>query len=659
MEILEGTQKKLSEAQERINYRFKQVNDMLAYDDKNRKRNYENQKIYWGIDYGQWPEAVVQEHIRWKRQIATLNVARQKVNGLAGALLTNRYNIDYIPIEGKDNGFSNILKDLMAADRELLDWKLSEKQCVIDSLIYEGIEEMFVSNEYNKLGNVGFRALQSGLVVMDPQWKTYRVHDLRRYAKIGYLSARQILNMYSKKTPQIMEALKTDERAGDIFGTNIGLANYQNLSERDGSQFKVIEYYELRDEEEEYEIDLATNTKLPKTDDVQLKMEWLNRMVPDRDPGQLASDVIVKSEKKRVLYVEAFCPELQMDDFLANGKHEIQIGRAHIFPLSAGRMNGEKSGIIDLIKDPQRIINYRNSLITYAMQTGVSGGMQVDDGIFNGDFGKAKEFDDRKSDPSYVCHVAPGMSNKYPNGIKPIPKGDMPYNEAQAQLNGMLDMIDRISFQPAAADARTQSSGESGVLFAQKVKMAEIGQFILMEGVKQHVNDKGEAYFFQAKNQYSLGDAKREFTVFSEKKNVTINEKINVAGGGEMTVNRMADVPRHKVIVTESPQGETRRLTAMMAAADLLGKLPPENVITRQILTNKLVMNADMFDDEDKAKLKEAGEMELELAKAQVTAQIQQISQAQQMQEQAMAQQAPQGGQGMPAMPQAPQGGMQ
>jgi hypothetical protein len=374
---------------------------------------------------------------------------------------------------------------------------------------------------------------------------------------------------------------------------------------------------------EKYEFDALTKKELPKTDDVALKFQWLMSSAPDRVTADLPFEVSTRERKKRVLYLTAYCNQIGSGALLENAEDEIQIGRIKQFPVSAARLNGEKSGIIDLVKDPQRLINYRVSLETYIIQTQASGGMAIDTGVFMGDAKLEEEYTRKRADPSYVLKLPAGATNKFPKWNEPLAKMQGATNDAVAQMIQLMNVLDRISFHPAAADARTEGQGESGILFAQKAKMAEIANYCLNETIKQHENDKAEAWFIQSKKTHGNNDVKGEFYNAATKQKITINEHVELFDGTEAIKNRIADVPRHRVVISESPQGETRKLTTMMVANDLLSKLSPtENPISRAILSSGLVQNVDVFNEEQRQELKVAGDKEKALAESMVDAKI-------------------------------------
>ena len=595
----------------------------VLYDKKNRDRGFENLNLYWGIDNSQYPAEVVADYIKWRRQIVTLNFIRRIIEGLAGSMLTNKYELDFLPIGGKKTQWSNIMKDVLSVDKELLDYKQAERLCGRDGLIYEGVEEIFEDFTYSDGPHIGFRRLPQGHVIFDPFWTSDRVHDCKRAWKIAMMTPTEIISTYTgaaQNNPAILQlAMRNKQRGIMEYGTQEGVILNKNMDTSQGSRLQVVEYLEVKDVMEEYEWDKGSGLELPKTDDVQVKMEWLKR-VRDRDPMTLVNDVEMRQRPGKKLMVTAYTPDVQGGAILSEGPHDIQINRLNLFPFSAFRMNGEKSGIVDLVKDPQRMINYRESLITYAIQTRVSGGQGYDSGVFQGDEKLEKEYISRKNDPSYNLRLPPGSSKKFPNWQQSLNPGEFP-DEAINQISRMMDMMDRISFHPAAADARTESSSESGVLFAQKAKMAEIANYCINEQFKQHVNDKGEGYLYQAPITYGRANKKREFYMKAGDKSIVLNEHITLFDGSEVVKNQISEIPRHQVIVTESPQGETRKLTTMMVSSDLVSKLDPNaNPITKQIFIGALVNSVDVFDAEQTKQLEEADQFEMELAKSKVKA---------------------------------------
>ena len=643
-----------------------ELDQAVSYFERDRQRADTNIGGYWGIDDSQWPDDVVTKHVREKRQLASYNVCRGKVDGLAGSLLTNRYEPNFVPIEGDINQDVNYIKDAFQADRELLNYKLARRECIIDGLIYEGTEEMYIDNRFHPLGNIGFRRLISGHVIYDPHWRTNSMWDCKKAWKVAYMTPAQMMETYKKSHDDIKAAHIMSKKTGDEYGNNSGVIFEPNLNPEHGNQYKVVEFYEVKDVCCDVEVDLLTGQDLPDSDDVELKVKWLKEQAPERDMSRLTDDVTIDPRQKKVLMVFAYS-DLHRGVVLANDPHEIQIGRLHLFPFSAAKLNGQRSGIMDLILDPQKAINYRESLVTYNIQTSAQGGQVLDPALFNNDIRKINEYKAKKADPSYVGESYPGASNKFPNAIKSI-ESRAPNQAVFNQLERMYDIMDRISKQPAASDARTQSSSESGVLFAQKAKMAEIGQYCLSETVRQHENDKAEAYFIQYPITYGNHDVERDFTILSKKQRIKINQHEQLADGTERIKNRAKDIPRHKIVVSESPQGETRRLTTRALSTDLMATLPPENVGTRQKLTTKIVESLDFFDDEDQAELEQIGKLEMDQAIQQLETNIATLKmnkaqaefQTQQMQSQmgggGMPQQgapmglpAPEGGGGAPA----------
>ena len=298
---------------------------------------------------------------------------------------------------------------------------------------------------------------------------------------------------------------------------------------------------------------------------------------------------------------------------LEKKRTEVQIGRLPFFPWSASRINGVPRGIVDLIKDVQRTINYRENLVTYILQTEAHGATLLDPQLFGVDREKMNDYIQNKNNPSKTFETAAGALAR---GLAPVPvqKAQFP-SDVVNQLTRMWDIADRISKAPAVSDARTEGSGESGYLFAQKTRLAEQQQYILFFGLKRHINEKAEAYLVQAKQQYSIGTIPREFTFNNGKESVMLNEEFSMENGQTGIKNDISQLPRHKVLVTESPSGLTNRLTARALSQELLKVLPPENIGTRQVFTNIIVKSVDNLDEKDKDRVDEFGKLEEEQAR--------------------------------------------
>lgn len=580
-------------------------------DAKNRERNRENWNIYSGLNYGQYTAQDVAQAVQEGRHLDTFNLARQKVDSLVGALLRNPYEPDWIPTQGTLSEGTKAVKGAWNCDKNLFGFESFNREMSIDAMVYQGVAEMYISRNWDPdLGNVAMRRLSPGMVVFDPHWRTPSSKDCTKAWKVSYLTPRQIKSLFPKfKGNRVDGEVALNRIRGDYYNDqraesvtpDFDLVDYSGTD-----RYRVISRYEIVEEEYWCEVDTMTGLELPVTDDLAVKIAFLNRTNDAWD----AYKINKRKRTRKVCYVTTICPQLTRNEVLEHKTTEVQIGRLPFFPLSAARINGVACGIVDLIKDVQRVLNYRENLLTFMIETSANGAQLGDPMMFGGDKKEMDDFVSRKNQPNAFKWTANGAIMKgNGNGIINVRKPEMA-NDVLNQLMRMWDVADRISKAPAVSDARTEGQGESGYLYAQKTRIAEQQQYILFSQVKQWLADIAEGYFEQAKIQYSIGMFEREFVIDDGENSVVFNKKVKLPNGQTGIANDISALPRHRVVISESPAGLTNRLTTRALDTELLKIMPPENIGTRQILTSELMDTMDHNTKETKVKLKMVRELE-------------------------------------------------
>jgi len=590
------------------------------YWDKDADRSIESWKLYWAVDpergMGQWPAAVVQRMMREGRHLAQFNLISPKVDNLAGAMHRNPFDAKFIPVDAAEAKDSSIIQDLYYSDKEMMDWKQSDLYCSIHGLIHQGVEQIKISDRYSKLGNIGFDLCLPGHVVFDPAWKSINAKDCKKAWKTSYLNAEEIKETYGKVSERVEMEIELMERYGTEFGTNYGVTPQEMLrEEKNGDRYKIIEQYYMRKEAVKREEILTIDgyVALPETDDREYKSNWLDENHPHwRNNSRLIRE---EHDMKDFCYVMAICPQLSWSMVLSDGKIEEQVGRLPFFPYSAYRQNGECRGVVEAMKDAQQTLNYRESLVTHMIQTNATGAKMVDPALFNNNRAQLDSLKANANHPGFWIETKPGaLMKSNADAIRQINKPIFDSN-VTAQLERMMTIMDRITPSSAVSESRENSSAPSGILYQAQVKQAEQTQFVLYEGRRQHVNDKAEAYLELAPQVYSNEGLRRVFPRNDGTKTI-INAKDT---NGNIT-NDIRKMPRNKVVISESPEGDTNRLTTRAVANDLLKAIPETSAATRQELVNAMVKTIDQFDDEDKKKLEVIGDLELNRAIASVKA---------------------------------------
>ena len=590
----------------------------IDHDSKNRSRAVENLKMYWGVDLGQWPDDIVAQYTQEQRQALQFNVACAKVDGLAGSIMKNPKETTFAPVEGDYDDLTLVAREALHSDKELMDWTVSDRECLLLGLIYQGCEFMDVarSGKASPLGNIRFSSLPPGTYTFSPRWITNNGADCKKAWRSLMYTPKEMAEIWPEHADFIAYAVNLRTRMPEEFGPNTGVQGRASLEDIWGSTYRIIEGYEIKKVKVVREIDLSTGLLIPDTDDPMAKQQWLQANNPSWEqilsinPGMFQ---MIEMETN-LCYQLTTAPSFTRVKPFFEGLTEQQCGRIPLFPFSAARLNGECRGIIDLIKDAQLTINYRESLITYMIQTMAAGGELIDPMLFGQDAEKIKEYRRYKNNAAYVGETAPGA----------LKKNLAPYKLRQGQIspdilneiNRMYDVIDRISKQPAAADSRTEHTGEPNVLYENKLQQAELALYILLTFREQHLKEKCEAWLEQAKRTYGITDIPREFSIVGKKGKIIINEKVlDQAAGGYTIRNQIANISRHKVMITDSPDSLNNRTMNRAISMNMMNTLDPNiNPGSRQFFAESFMKSLDNYGEADKQKIDRISGLEAQLA---------------------------------------------
>lgn len=579
--------------------------------ERHRVREKFNWNLYGGIEEGQFESEDKSNASQSGKKLITINFIKQKVNAAVGAQIRNLFDADFVPVEGEDSPLTQVLKQMYISDKEMMDWDTSYANFVLSSTIYQGIEEMYIDYRYHPLGNIAFRSKLPGTVIFDPNWKTDSAKDCQVAYEFSFLTASQAIEAFPKlKTNfQIATDLMLKNENGEQYSdADMSLTpNHDDVVAHSGRNktYKFITKYEMVTEEVIVETDKVTGKDLPAGGDIAAKLAFLEKENPEWE----IDNIIERRESRRVCMVTVVCP--QIDHGIIEKKPcAIQVGRIPFFPGSIGKVNGVCMGLPDILKDIQQQINYHESLITNLIENESHGNRITDPMLFGDDEAKMRDFDNNLNGYGKNFWTAPGAmaQNLLP---QPIRKAQLPTDIRDQQLR-LIDYIDRISGVPAVFDARSERSGESGYLFAQKTRAAEQQNALVSNLFKQHLNEKAEAYLEQARIQYTIAGLPRVFRLNKGRKCVEINKKDLESG---KVVNDFSTLPRHKVVISESPASTTNRMIARAVANETLRVIPPELIGMRTMLASILTTSVDNFSSTDKDRLKEFEELEMEQAR--------------------------------------------
>ena len=605
---------------EKVNYILDMYNNAVNFNTSALDRESEMWNLYSGIDDSQYPSEVLNTMRKEGRNPFQGNFVRQKVDGLAGSIIKNFFDISFEPVNGEHSDKTRYLKELMLIDKELLDWNKSYRETVIDGLVHLGVEEMYIDFRYSPLGNIGFRRIMPGHIIIDPHWLSSNAWDLKKVWKTAYLTPEEIKEIYKTKSEEIDTYIQMNKGRAinyDNGDQTKGFPHFEH-SETYTDKYRVIEYHHIEKEKKKVEIVVSNGMIVPEGPD-ELKREWA--IVNGVD---LSDGVITREEEIDIYYVTSICPSISRYLVLEDKQALIQIGRLPFFPWSCARINGKNSGIPDLLKSVQQTYNYRESMLDYMISTSARGFHLIDPLVVDNDEQKKQALVDNWNKSSGKMFSAPGAISSGREFVKELPRTNIDYNIVN-ELNRMIDVADLISKQPAAMDARSEGSEESGILYARKQLQAEITQTILLKSLEQHYNEKGEGYLLLAKQLYS--GVYRDFYVLGSGEKIELNRP-TITPSGEVIDNDISTLPRMKVIVSQSPEGVTTRDVDRAINTELLrvvGEFSPIN----RALAVKNVMKTLNNAKEERKQYEEASALEYELAKENTITQILQLKTAQ------------------------------
>lgn len=585
---------------------FKQIEDAQR---RERQREFENLRIYAGVDNSQWPVELQRYMFNEDRgtpferftHIGQFNFCKMKLNGIAGSIARNPFDASYVADDAEQGHLTQALQQAWMSDRELMDWDSELLAAFIQGLIYQSLIGMYVKTDHpaSPMGNIALEAYPPGSFFLDNEWRSNTSKTLENVWTLTYMNAEQIKARFEPQKGIIEQELWLLDKFGPQYEMK-DLDWNKDLPYRHGDTFLVVEHNYLKKEKITRKFDPVTGITFWEwmDDDAQRELAMANNV-------DLSNIQEIKLWDN-IEYVRAFAPGLSPMYLLQNEKSDIQIGRLKKFPWCPERANGKPLPMLDQLRDAQVEINKRQATITLAAETSVTSGIYADEAMFGSDRQKMTDFEQNRGNPRYVAWLKSGMSRMFPNGIGELVKQQVP-GDLFGIVNEMIDLMDRLVPQPAASEGRTERSGESGILFAQKVEVAKTMQTTMIQSVRWLMNDIGEAYFFMAKQLY--GQGRRTFTNGKGTKSITINETvINPYTGEEEIINDFSTLPRHRVVISESAAGVNNRLVQRELNATLQQQYQALPAVSLTFAA-ALIKSLDMDEIEKQAAL-EAVELE-------------------------------------------------
>jgi hypothetical protein len=524
-----------------------------------------------------------------------MNLGKRKVQGLAAAIVKNIWDIDVLPMDGKRNTLMFALQDMLKIDQSYSRWDYNFLMHVIYALISDSCMEMTFTTEVDPIGRVGFEVCQPGTIAYDPNWRTGVSRDLSFCFKYMKLTADQIMMLYPDKTERIKKNLLMDLQLGGNFDVpKISDFKEYTQSKTINGQYDVVEYNYIVEEEEVTEIAINANLELPKTDDFQVKKDFVEA---NKIPWEDIHSIYQTVKKPKICTI---CPGIVPELPLYDGYDIFQIKRLRFFPMASERICGEPFGIWDVLDSLQdatnKLINNSQGII----DTNAHGGGAVNPEIVGGDETKMEEIKKRWADPKFKFFGNPAAFAAGKNMFLPFPTHDVDagvFNQLGKILYEMNNDI--IPLNPAS-EGKSEHSGEPGIVFNMKMQVIEQAQLVLMKNVENFLVEIGEAYIDAEKLLYQK--SKRTFYK-NNGEEIVIND-IKLMPSGDVAIdNDMGSLQKCRVVVSLSPKSPNSQFTKRMTHMDTLNLLYKDlnsNVELIGFTQGKILETIPCDDEEEK-----------------------------------------------------------
>jgi hypothetical protein len=322
------------------------------------ERYVENARMFWGINFGQWPAAVVEALRNQGRNPPTFNFILDKAETFVGSIMGNTFDIRYAPMSGDYDAMALKLQDMYISDKVNMDWDMSEMEAVLDMSVAVGYERMYVSDKMHWLGNLAWERPNPRHILLDPGWKSVDPYKLRSYFRWEKLSAEEIFLNYESKSAHLKDLMQRELVEGIDHGENTGISNYKTMEDKWGDRHLVIELNWIETKERYWEFDTKNNVpfpdcgyKLSSDADRSLKIMYI------KQAGLQPFDITYMKQKQVTKYVQACCPSIDAELLLVNGPDKIQTGSVNLFLLDGslkantpGSLTGKKTFREHIIK---------------------------------------------------------------------------------------------------------------------------------------------------------------------------------------------------------------------------------------------------------------------------------------------------------------------
>ncbi len=589
----------------RVEWLLRQFEKYQEYHQRDIERFVRNARMYWHLDFGMWPEAVVEKLRGEGRRPPTFPVIPDKIETLIGSYISNGYDVKFAADDGKIDQLALNVHEMYLSDKNKLDWECAHIIALLDSMIGVGYERFYMTDHVDDFGNLAMESINPRWTLLSPAWKSNYAKDINDYFTWSMKSATEIVEENPNHSERLMELYQRERLNGIDYGIQVGGApRYRDADEKWMAGHKVYEFHHVQRTERMYEYDKKNLNFFPDTGfemdsegDRMIKKEYIRIM--GLDP---TTDICMLKQKKCVKYIESICPTIDIELKLKDGKDKIQTNSCNIFPVGI-RYWGQFMGlVVDRLYDVQQGINKGEMNMQDIQARSAKGAFAMDRGLFGGDSAIEDEVRNNWNDPAARLVLDEGATARYPNGIIKLP-GAQPTPEEFRNTDRYYDHADRFSKVSSAQDSRTEGKQESGKLFNMKFEAGKLQQIYPKKFYERHIKEIAIGWLYAAK--YSYAGIKRTFATSDGKGTFDVNVPgMNTLTNKPIIINDIATLPRMKITLQPSENGTNQRLerrSQMSEIMQLVEKDPADRPY--KILFMNEVLKTMEFGDDFKAQV--------------------------------------------------------
>jgi len=560
-------------------------------------------EYYFALAGMQWPAKELKVLNDEDRRAYQFDILSPKLNTMAGAIITDLPDSDWSPIEGARTTGTEAVKSTYFTDKEQTNWRWNLVQHIIGMLVHDSWIQMVETTKYHPLGNIGLEWIRPGGFVPSAYWKSNNDRDLKEGYKSSYLTAEGIKFKYEIDNNEFIN--KEIERYKLQKGTPpANIAEQQTRFQgKVGDEFEVIEHFWLEMLKEHRLVGRKQGAfqwvPFPISEDQAYLEQFAqeNNIDWDTVEEQPYDDLIQ--------HITAVVPSLDPTLILYDAKTRVQVKGISFFHSTTKRWKGMNKGLAETMMDIQTTLNKRISLETELIEK-VSGGSSLINKQLFDDEKQEKDFIKNSNKPGKKFLVDLDTVKNIKEDIGPAAYPSAIMTQIELMFNTLLPIVSNVSDSWSAESA----SGESGILYERKVQMNKIATLVMDEGIKQLMNNIGEAYFYQW--QITYGDVERKINIKGGREELTLNEELDERG---TLRNAVQYTPRCQVIVKENPHSPTKQNLDRQLASEAMQNINPEiNPLMYQDFMSIYIKTIEQ-DDETKAQFE--ADMEIERMSAQ------------------------------------------